>query len=354
MGKSRGRAAWTVSILTALLVFVLASGMAEGTSAPGFGGRVTLDVNPSVEMIFENGFVTDTIAYNDEGRLILKNTGLAGITAAESLQAILQEMADGGYLPDDAVKPYLLITVMGDSPDGEFTGGLADVAEAWMTQAGKDAVVAVTSLQEDVFSQAAQYLLSAGRYVMMRYIAQTQGITLDEAIAQYGATDVNTLMASFEGLEYAITGEGSGEEALEDDALVYDEEEKSAEQLLLEAQQREAAKMKREEERLLAQQNREAEMKQREEERLLAEQKREAEMKQREEERLLAEQKREAEKKQREEEQLLAQQQRDAEKKQREAEQLLAQQQREAEKKQREDEQLLAQQQRETEKKGKD
>ena len=307
MGKSRGRAAWTVSIFTALLVFILASGISEGTSAPGFNGRVTLDVNPSVEMIFENGFVTDTIAYNDEGRLILKNTGLVGITAAESLQAILQEMADGGYLPDDAGRPYLLITVMGGSPDGEFTEGLADIAEAWMTQAGKDADVEVASLQEDVFIQAAQYSLSAGRYVMMRYIAQTQGITLDEAIAQYGSTDVNTLMATFEGLEDAVTGEGPGDEALEDDALTEDEEEKSAEQLLLEARQREAAKIKREEERLLAQQ-------QREEERLLAEQKREEEKKQREAEQLLAQQQREAEKKQREDEQLLAQQQRETEK----------------------------------------
>ena len=354
MGKSMGRPVWLVSLFTALVVFFMSAAFAQGVSAQGYDGRVTLDVNPSVELIFVDGILTEVIAYNDEGQLIAQNTGLAGITAEESLQAILQEMAEGGHLSDADGRPYLLITAMGSDLDEVFTKGLADAAQAYLTQLGREADVGVTSLDADIFSQAAQLGLSAGRYVMLRFIAQTQGITLDEAIAQYGSIDVNTLMDSFEGLEAAVTGEEPADDALEEEALIDDEEEKSAEQLLLEAQQREAAKLKREEERLLAEQQREAEKKLREEERLLADQQREAEKKLREEERLLAEQQREAEKKQREEERLLAEQQREAEKKLREEERLLADQQREAEKKQREEEQLLAEQQREADKKGKD
>ena len=79
---------------------------------PSIGGRIILDVNPNVELVYENGILTEAIAYLVEGQMILKSAVLAGITAAESMQALLQEMADGGYLPDEVGKPCLLISVM--------------------------------------------------------------------------------------------------------------------------------------------------------------------------------------------------------------------------------------------------
>ncbi len=288
MKRPMGRTAWLVPTLIALVFFIMSVAMAEGMPVQGFNGKVTLDVNPSVELNIENGVVTGIFAYNEEGQLILENASMEGLSAEASLQAVLAQLAAGGYLSPEDSEPYLLITTLGSGQNDDFTKDLEDTAKDYMDGLGTEYKVRSASLRDDVATKAAALGVSAGRYVMMQSIAQTQGITIEEAIAQFGGASVKTLMEAFEGLEDAVKGDDddleSDDEDEEDEDVgddkddelddededkddEEDDEEKSEEELLKEKQQREEAKRQREEERRLEEQKRNEEKRQREQER---------------------------------------------------------------------------------------
>ena len=198
-----------------------------------FTGSISLDVNPSIELKMENGAVTQALAYNDEGQGLLADTPLSGLTAEEAVKVMTKALIAGGYLAPADISPYLVITVSGGGAQEENASeALKNAAKQTAEELGVEFEVESAFVTDDVAAQAAALGLSTGRYLLMQYIAKTEDITLEEAIAKYGTARIGELMDQFE----------DAKELFDDDGLVLSDEQR----IVLEAafeQQKEAIKV---------------------------------------------------------------------------------------------------------------
>ena len=76
---------------------------------------LAIDINPSVEMVVEDGVVTDIYAANDDASVLLSGEELIGLTTGEAAQEIVELAEEMGYLNEEnaAVK----ITVASDDEE---------------------------------------------------------------------------------------------------------------------------------------------------------------------------------------------------------------------------------------------
>jgi MoaA/NifB/PqqE/SkfB family radical SAM enzyme len=91
------------TIFGILLMFVLFVGL-YGCASTEKGYKVdnayvTLDINPSVEIITgENGLVVEVNALNDDAQVLLVDTNFTGKTVDETVEAIVALAKELGYL----------------------------------------------------------------------------------------------------------------------------------------------------------------------------------------------------------------------------------------------------------------
>ncbi len=182
-----------------------------------FTGSISLDVNPSIELKMENGAVTQALAYNDEGQGLLADTPLSGLTAEDAVKVMTKALIAGGYLAPADISPYLVITVSGGGAQEENASeALKSAAKQTAEELGVEFEVESAFVTDDVAAQAAALGLSTGRYLLMQYIAKTEDITLEEAIAKYGTARIGELMDQFE----------DAKELFDDDGLVLSDEQR--------------------------------------------------------------------------------------------------------------------------------
>ena len=173
--------------------------VAEETMMSPFTGSISLDVNPSIELMVENGTVTQALAYNDDGHSLLEGSDLTGLTAEEAVKAMTRALVEGGYLAPSLITPYLVITVSGSgTPEGETAEALQNAAKQVAEELGAEFEIKSAFVSDEVAAQAAAAGLSAGKYLLMQYVAQAEGITLEEAIANYGTVSIGELLSQFE------------------------------------------------------------------------------------------------------------------------------------------------------------
>jgi nucleotide-binding universal stress UspA family protein len=237
--KSLGlRKSLAVCLVMALLLsmLVLQGGLAseylvaDETILTPFTGSISLDVNPSIELKIENGMVTQALAYNDDGQSMLENSDVTGLTAEEAVKVMTKALAEGGYLATGDSAPYLVITVSGSGTQEEDAAeALQNAARQVAEELGTELEIKSAFAPDDVAAQAAAAGLSAGKYLLLQYIAKTEGITLDEAIAQYGTAKISDLMNQFE----------DAGDAFDFDGLLLTEEQRTALELAF-AQQKQS------------------------------------------------------------------------------------------------------------------
>ena len=128
------------------------------------------------------------------------------MTAEEAVRALTRVLVEGGYLASGDAAPCLVITVAGDQDD--IADALMHAARQAAEEMGAGVEVMSALVSDEVAALAAAAGLSVGRYLLINYIAQAEGITLEEAIALYGAVPISVLLEQYKGARDLFEGEG--------------------------------------------------------------------------------------------------------------------------------------------------
>ncbi len=130
------------NLLSLLLVFVSILLLAScGNDAPE-STRVTIDVNPSFELIVdEDKKVVSVTALNDDASVLLYGEALVGKTAEEATEIIVNLTVKAGYI-DSETEQKVSISVSGDTKFQEkLEKEIAEKAEKVFEESGVKAVV---------------------------------------------------------------------------------------------------------------------------------------------------------------------------------------------------------------------
>ncbi|MHB1453049.1 MAG: anti-sigma-I factor RsgI family protein [Saccharofermentanales bacterium] len=184
--------------------------------------KVSMDVNPSIEFTITEDKVSAVEAFNDDGTVILLATDVLGMSATDAVTSIVKEMITAGYIAETEIKPYLLITVAEDEAvDSETSEALTEslevAAEAALTENELDCRVKSTVASIEVEQASDALGLSIGRYLLFKYIAQEQDVTIEDALATYGHLTIGELMDMFADAKFAYKYHGKKHEKIEDE-----------------------------------------------------------------------------------------------------------------------------------------
>ncbi len=165
--------------------------------------KVTIDVNPSIELTVTDGLVTGATAFNDDGQGIVLSVNTTGMTPDAAVTAIVKELASSGYINNTAeVRPYLIITVSKNGvTDEQKTEELKDTAEKTLEELKLECRIGTADVTSEDVAAAASLNISVGRYVLLKYIAAKEGITIEQAIATYGSMKIGELMDMYKEAE---------------------------------------------------------------------------------------------------------------------------------------------------------
>ena len=178
-------------------------------SAPSQAGThytISLDVNPSIELEVTDGLVTNVIAYNDDATALDLASLVVGLTPQEAVQVLVAALADGGYLAPE-LTPYLVITVSEEPDSPQIAEQLEQSALNALNTLQIECTVRSTVITQEVSEAAAGYGLSSGKYLILEYIAQSEGISLEEAIELYAGYRIANLLEQYSGAQDLFTNE---------------------------------------------------------------------------------------------------------------------------------------------------
>ena len=99
-----------------------------------------------------------------------------------------------------------------------FRSALEKAAEEVLAGQSVECEVKSAYIPDEVAAAAAVYGLSAGRYVLLNYIAGIEAITVDEAISKYGALKIGEMMEMFDGAKEVFKAYNKAAEGDEADA----------------------------------------------------------------------------------------------------------------------------------------
>ncbi len=208
MSRHRSPFLLTTALLTSLLLLFASFAAAESTAAPGDNPP---DGSLYLEMTLADGAVTGVTLYDAAGKLLLAQTGPGDAGPEEALRAMISQIVGAGYLAASENEPYLFVTVTGDGPGGALAASLRTAAGETLRALGSAYRVGGAALDAEDSERAALLGVSGGRYRMMAYIAQQQGIAVEEAVRMYGDESVQALMRTFVGLREAMGDEGDAD-----------------------------------------------------------------------------------------------------------------------------------------------
>ena len=154
---------------------------------------VSIDVNPSIKFTVQDGVVLDVSALNDDGEAITLENDVTGLTPTEALNALIGAFANGGYITEEDGNASLVITTSGDDEE-ELLQNLQDTATQRLTELGLACDVVVSAVEDEITEEAKLNGLTPGRYLLLSYLAEKEGITLEEAKAKYGSLKMGKMV----------------------------------------------------------------------------------------------------------------------------------------------------------------
>jgi hypothetical protein len=176
---------------------------------------VSIDVNPSIELKVTEGLVTEALAFNDDGQSVLLEINVIGLAADEAVKTIVTALIEAGYISESEIEPALIVTVTngGQAVGEEAAEALEKAAEEILESQAVECKVRTAYIPDEVAAAAASCGLTTGRYIILDYAAQTEGITIEEAITKYGSLKIGEMLDLFEGVKdvfktYNQTAEG--------------------------------------------------------------------------------------------------------------------------------------------------
>ena len=160
---------------------------------------VSLDVNPSIELVVTDGLVATVGTFNDDGQQVTLAVNVVGLTPEEAIRLLVGEMITQNFIVQSEDEPYLIITVSnGDQLVLEDAAELLEkAAEEVLEQQSIDCKVRSAYVPDSLTVEAEALSLSTGRYIVMQVAAETEGLKLEETITLYGTMKINSLMKQF-------------------------------------------------------------------------------------------------------------------------------------------------------------
>jgi len=191
----------------------------SATAAIPLSYTVSLDVNPSIELVVTDGLVTAVKAFNDDGLAVTLAVDVIGQSAEEAVRLIVAAMISEGYIVASETEPYLIVTVSnGDQLVVEDAAELLEkAAEEVLEQQAIECEVRSAYVPDQVADEAAALGLSTGRYIILKVAAEQEALTLEEAIALYGSKKINELMKLFPDAKDAFKDYNKSMEMADDD-----------------------------------------------------------------------------------------------------------------------------------------
>jgi hypothetical protein len=168
---------------------------------------ISLDINPSIQLTVKEGLVTAAVAYNDDGQGLVLYTNVVGMTPSDALDALVDELIAEGYMSAEE-EAALVITVSGYENDG-IAEGLKERAQERIREMEMVCSVVSAAVSPDDVAAAQALGLSVGRYLIITYIAEQEGITLEDAIALYSASNMTTLLGMVDDADAIFENDGA-------------------------------------------------------------------------------------------------------------------------------------------------
>jgi hypothetical protein len=165
-----------------LVLLTAASFLLPNVYAPTPLAYVTVDINPSLELLVSvRQEVIAAEALNSEASHLLEGLKLKGKPIEQALNLILLAAADGGYLSGDNPLVVLASTPAGDSSAAgldEMNEKLSEFTDQYMLEHAQPATVAVIAAGKELRDEAGELGLSTGKYAVYLQ-AQHDGLALD-------------------------------------------------------------------------------------------------------------------------------------------------------------------------------
>jgi len=156
---------------------------------------ISIDINPSIRLIVKDGIVVDAKAYNDDGEEIIIASQVTGLSPEEAISLIINAIAEQGYF--DSGDEALVITACGDQ-DEELLASIQDTANQTLEQLGIACDVVASCVTNPIVEAAKEAGMTPGRYKVIKYLAEQEGIAFEEAALKYSAYKMGQLMALIE------------------------------------------------------------------------------------------------------------------------------------------------------------
>ncbi len=160
---------------------------------------ITIDINPSIQFTVQNGIVSEVKAFNDDGTEILEDYPVEGLMVKEAMNIIITSFVNENYITYDE-KATILVTITGSS-DEDLAETIKKATEEVLEEKDLEVELIMANVDEEASNEAVSSGYSAGRYMLLNYIAQQEGITFQETAAAYGDMNINELLSLFEDAE---------------------------------------------------------------------------------------------------------------------------------------------------------
>lgn len=147
-------------------------------------GYVSLDVNPSIQLAIKGDIVLGVTAFNDDGTEIAVNYDVAGMTYESAVDKLIGALATEGYLAPADTEPSIVITAYGDVGENLITD-IETQAQESLTALGLECPIYASDVSDEMAEIAESFGLTPGRYLLISYLADSEGISMEDAIAKY-------------------------------------------------------------------------------------------------------------------------------------------------------------------------
>ena len=154
---------------------------------------VSIDINPSIELTVKYGVVLDATAYNDDGAEIILSTDVLGMTPNEATATLIGAFAMEGYITPEGTDGAIVITVYGDEED-VLLANLQTTAADKLTTLGITCDVVASAVEPEIAQTAKAAGITPGRYLLIKYLAERDGITIEQARDLYGSMKMKDLL----------------------------------------------------------------------------------------------------------------------------------------------------------------